>query len=262
MFYRTIAVFIVLFWLTMTGLLIHQQMRPANSAFREIPVAHVVKLFFRTRTEPHDQRLLIYNNAFRAGRDEPPVGKVTQIIPETDERTKYRRLEFAAEFNLTVPGEKRRQHIGVRGKWELDQDLTTRSFRLTIFTHVPADLTTQIEILPLEKLAHYKVESPAGVAEDRSFPLNEKGARSALEEFGFDPEILPALSVRRVEPEFKTTARLAKFPVREGEIDTYLVTVESNGQTLLEGHVDQLGRIVQINCPILAYSIVTEDPSP
>src|SRR5258708_6765747 len=103
MFYRTIAVFIVLFWLTMTGLLIHQQVRPGDSALREIPVSHVVKLFFRPRQEPHDEPLLIYST-LHPGKDDLYVGKVTKIQPETDEQTKDHRVKIAAEFQLKVPG--------------------------------------------------------------------------------------------------------------------------------------------------------------
>jgi hypothetical protein len=41
-------------------------------------------------------------------------------------------------------------------------------------------------------------------------------------------------------------------------MDTYLVTVESNGQTLLECHVDQLGRIVHVST-LVGFSLATED---
>jgi hypothetical protein len=44
-------------------------------------------------------------------------------------------------------------------------------------------------------------------------------------------------------------------------MDTYLVTIESNGQTLLECHVDQLGRIVQATT-LLGYSLSPEDITP
>ena len=65
MFYRTVAIFIVLFWLTMTGLLVHQQVRPGDSALREVPPAHVVKLLFM-----HHQpsNLNIYSDKLRLGQ--------------------------------------------------------------------------------------------------------------------------------------------------------------------------------------------------
>lgn len=264
MFYRTITVFIVLFWLTMTGLLIHQQVRPGDSALREVPIAHVVKLFFRAHPEVEFLRpqLLIYDHTLHPGKDDLSIGKVTKILPATNEQTKDHRVEFAAEFRLPVPGEKRPQRIGVDGDWETDKDFVTRRFLLEVKTHVPSELTTQVEILPMEKIAHYKVESPTGVLDEKRFPLNETGARRALAELGIEPELLPPLPAHHADLEFKTTARLAKFPVREGEIDTYLVTVESNGQTLLEGHLDQLGRIVEIKFPLLDYVLVTEDSAP
>ena len=76
MLYRAAAIFIVLFWLTMTGLLVHQELRPGDSALREIPVSHVVKLIFMHRQDQQHPAPL------RITSDKQPLGEV-RLVPES-----------------------------------------------------------------------------------------------------------------------------------------------------------------------------------
>jgi len=56
-------------------------------------------------------------------------------------------------------------------------------------------------------------------------------------------------------------ARQSTLAVPGGRMDTYLVTMETNGQTLLECHVDQLGRIVQAST-LLGYTLSPDSTTP
>ena len=95
----------------------------------------------------------------------------------------------------------------------------------------------------------------------QDFTLDEHGARAVLEHAGIDPSLLPISWKSQASAVYTSKARLSSLPVHGGQMDTYLVTVESNGQTLLECHVDQLGRVVHAST-LLGYTLAPEDITP
>jgi hypothetical protein len=96
--------------------------------------------------------------------------------------------------------------------------------------------------------------------EQQTYTLDERGARSALESLGVDPTLLP-VAKKNLASSFQVKARQSNLTVPGGQMDTYLVTVESNGQTLFECHVDQLGRIVQATT-LLGYTLSADATTP
>jgi hypothetical protein len=254
MFYRAVAILIVLFWLTMTGLLMHQEIRPGDSAMREIPVSHVVKLMFMHQREPGNPPplLSIYSDKLRLGQ--------LRLTPQIDAQTQDRNLDFKGDLQVSVLGGKR-ERIGWSGRFDMDKLLNIKRFQLTITTHYPTDLITDMIIIPGENIAHYELRTSGGTVDRQDFTLDEHGARAALEHAGIDPALLPISRKQQAAADFTAKARLSSLAVHGGQMDTYLVTIESNGQTLLECHVDQLGRIVQATT-LLGYSLSPEDITP
>ena len=129
MLYRTVAIFIVLFWLTMTGLLVHKEMRPGDSALREVPVAHVVKLLFMHRADPEisKSKLNIYSDKLRLGQ--------LNLTPETGDQGQYRDLKFDGDLQVLIPGGKR-ERIGWKGVLQMDKLLTIQRFQLAVETYI------------------------------------------------------------------------------------------------------------------------------
>ena len=72
--------------------------------------------------------------------------------------------------------------------------------------------------------------------------------------------LLP-IETKSVASALKVKARQSSLEVPGGTMDTYLVTVENNGQTLLECHVDELGRVVKATT-LLGYTLVADDKTP
>ena len=128
-------------------------------------------------------------------------------------------------------------------------------------THTPTDLTSAINIVPAEHVAHFELRAPNGAVERQDYTLDERGARTALEQVGVNPSLLPISTNLRAAESFQIKARQSTLAVHGGTMDTYLVTMESNGQTLLECHVDQLGRIVRATT-LLGYKLAPEDVTP
>jgi hypothetical protein len=248
MLYRTVAIFIVLFWLTMTGLLVHRQLRPADSALREVPPGHVVKLMFM---HPAPSDLNIYS-------DKLPLGRL-HIEPENANERQDHNLKFGGELQLLIPGAKR-ERVLWSGELQMDKLLNIKKFSISVHSHVPAELVSYITVIPNENVAHYELQAGNGIIERQDYTLDERGARSALQQIGVDASMLP-IETKNVASAVQIKARQSSLDVPGGTMDTYLVTVESNGQTLLECHVDQLGRVVKATT-LLGYTLSADDRTP
>lgn len=250
MLYRAVAVFIVLFWLAMTALLVHQELRPGDSALRELPPAHVVKLLFMH----HERSLLnIYSDKLRLGQ--------LIVEPNVTDNGQGRELVFRGDLQVLIPGGGKRERIYWDGKLQMDKLLTVNRFQLTVITHTPTELTSEVVIIPSENVAHYQLRGSNGAMERQDYSLDERGARSALEQVGIDPTLLPIAKKQSLGAGISIKARQSTLTVPGGQMDTYLVTVEANGQTLLECHVDQLGRIVHANT-LIGYSLAPDATTP
>jgi hypothetical protein len=250
MLYRTSAVFIVLFWLAMTALLVHQELRPGDSTLRELPPAHVVKLLFM-----HHERstLNIYSDKLRLGQ--------FIVDPAVSDDGQSRNLKFRGDLQVLVPGAGKRQRIYWDGALEMDKLLTIKRFKMSLVTHMPTELTSEVVIVPSENVAHYQLRTAGGAVERQDYTLDERGARSALEQVGIDPSMLPIAKKQSLASAMEIKARQTTLTVPGGQMDTYQITVEANGQTLLECQVDQLGRIVQANT-LIGYSLSPEATTP
>ena len=107
------------------------------------------------------------------------------------------------------------------------------------------------------------MRAPNGAVEWQDYTLDERGARTALEQVELDVSCYIAISTKQqTAASFDIKARQSTLDVPGGRMDTYLVTVlESNNQTLLECHVDQLGRIVQATT-LLGYTLSPDATTP
>jgi hypothetical protein len=197
--------------------------------------------------------LNIYSEKLRLGRLvlTPKVG---------GDQGQTRDLKFEGDLQLLVPHGKR-ERIGWSGMLQMDKLLTIQRFEMKVETHTPSDLTSELVIVPEEKLAHFVLTMPNGAVERQNYTLDERGARAALEQLGLDPDLLPISAKSRSAAAFEVKARQSSIALHGETMDTYLVTVESNGQTLLECHVDPLGRIVRANT-LLGYTFAPEDVTP
>lgn len=248
MLYRAVAALVVLFWLTMTALLLRHEIRPGDSALREVPVGHVVKLIFHHQQESD---LKISNDKLRLGQ--------LRITPRIDKAAGRRTLAFLGSLHIPgLPGAKSRR-IAWDGELEMDKQLVIQRLRLGVKVHDPTELRSEILILPAENLAQFELRSPTGILERQSYTLDEAGARTLLQQFGLDSAMIPAQIRRGTPPLIK--AQQSSLHVHGESMDTYRITVEANGQTWLECHVDQLGHIVRATT-LLGYTFAPDEVVP
>lgn len=248
MLYRATAILIVVFWLTMTALLLRNELQPGDSALREVPFTHIVKLLF-LHQQPSD--LNIYSDKLRLGQ----IRLHPQIVPET----KARLVAYSGNVQFGLPG-RRRQRVAWEGELEMDKALQTQRFRFGLTMHDPMTLVSEITVVPAEKIAHYELRSATGTLERQDYTLDEHGARAVLQQLGLEPSLLlSAQAQRSAAPRIK--AQQSSMEIHGERIATYLVTIEHNGQTLVEFHVSQLGQILRATT-LLGYTLTPDDITP
>jgi hypothetical protein len=247
MLYRAAAITIVLFWITMTALLLRNELQPGDSALREVPFSHVAKLLFL-----HGQAsdLNIYSDKLRLGH--------LRIQPQANTTTGARVIEYSGNLQFIAPGQRRR--IAWDGTVDMDKKLTMRRFTLGVSVHEPMDLRSEVTVLPAENVAHYELRSNTGTLERQDYTLDERGAREVLLQLGLNPSLLASAQKQRTTPP-RIKAQQSTLDIHGESIDTYLVTIEHNGQTLLEFHVSQLGQILKATT-LLGYTLTPDDVTP
>lgn len=244
MFYRLLCLLVVAFWLTMTALLIRTELSPAKSRLRAVPIEHVLKLLFR-----HEQQsdLNIYSERTRFGH--------LRVHPRVDKETGRRILEFTGALQLRLPPLPRQRFLW-DGAVEMDAAFVTQRFHFGFTMLEPTNYRAETRIEPLAKLMHVLVRSKAGVSEE-TFTLDEKGAWQLMEHFGVDPGVVQTFTRdTNISPEI--SAQQSSLRVHGERMDTWLVTIQQSGQTLLEFHVDQLGKILHAKT-LVGYTLTPDD---
>lgn len=248
MLYRALAVLVVVFWLTMIGLLVRKEAGPAGSALREVPVEHVVKLIL---VHGEESDLSIYSEKLRLGR--------LRIRPQMHKGDRSRVVEFLGNLQILIPGMER-QRVEWKGDLELEKDLQLRRFTIDLsFRETGARATpayAQIIVAPAENLL-----TCTWLDQTLTYTLDDAGRQKALREM-LDPALLQMVQGQTksmTPPVIK--ALQSSMPYHGQRIDTYLVTIEQSGQTLLSIDVSQLGTILRVKT-LLGYSLAPDDLVP
>lgn len=246
--YRAVSILIVVFWLTMTALLLRHEVKPGDSALREVPAGHVVKLLLH-----HHQSsdLNIVSDKTRLGR--------LRIDPHIRPADGLRTIAFSGNLLFIIPGGERRR-VAWDGEMEMNKELTIQRFRLGVTMHEPEKLRSEIVIRPAENVAHYELSSANGILERQDYSLDERGAQEVFRHLGLDPATLPLGKMQQAKPPV-VKAQQSSIEIHGERMDTYLVTVESNGQTWVECHVNQLGQVVRATT-LLGYTLSPDDITP
>jgi hypothetical protein len=117
--------------------------------------------------------------------------------------------------------------------------------------------TLQFSIEPRENRGHYAVSFGEEPAMASDFTLDEAGLNKLLGQWGLDPQVVKGFSPGGMKMAPEITARMTKLVIRNEQLETYLVTVSNQGQTLLEMHVSQLGQILQAKT-LIGWELATE----
>lgn len=222
---------IIAFWLTMTGLLVRTEFSPAKSRLRAVSIEHVLKLVF-AHEQPSDLNIL--NGGLRIGQ--------LHLQPRIEKEGDRRLLDFSGSLQLRLPGVPR-QRFTWSGAWEADAAFTSERLRFAFALLEPIKTQTEVEIDSAQQLAHVRFESGEGTLRE-TYTLDEAGLHRLLGQLAIDPAVLQVFAGRNpARPEI--TAEQSSLSIHGQRLETYCVTIQQSGQTLVEFHVSQLGQILK-----------------
>jgi hypothetical protein len=236
MFPRLAAVLITVFWVIMWALLIRTELEPDGASLRAVPVEHVLKLMFRHQ-QPSD--LSIKGEGRLIGH----LRLLPRILPNDQSRV----LDYSGSLQLRLPGAGR-QRISWLGDSTFGRDLALRQLGMNMKVHHPVQehLTDSDLIFAYDaatKKARYELRAGQVILERQEFDATETGLRKLAARSGLDPTVLQTVNVKSETPP-KITAQRSSFRIRTEEIETLLLTVEYNEQTMLQVHVSDLGQVI------------------
>lgn len=237
MIYRAAATLIVIFWLVMTTLLIRNEVEPESSGLRDLPLDHVLKVIY-LHEQPSDLR--IYSGSDSVGH--------LRIHPQVRKDTGERVFDFTGTVQITLGSEKK-SRVSWSGAMVMSPTFELRSSDWSVTLHDPGYLRLEVRTEANSPTAHMKLQSKTGVIDERDVTLNEDGFTSVAQQFGATPDMLALVQRAKVQAEQAQKpvirARQSSIRYRGERTETYLVTIEQNGQTLLECHFSQLGQVLQ-----------------
>ncbi|MDQ3623998.1 MAG: hypothetical protein M3463_16185 [Verrucomicrobiota bacterium] len=248
---RIPAAFIIVFWLTMTGLLMHREFWPEQAPLREVPVEHVLKLLFL-----HEQasELAIFSERTRIGH--------VRLHPKTNAETGERSLLFSGSLSLRLAGDVRRR-ASWQGELLLEPGLAVREAFLSIEVPPPEDLRTELHYASAKSLIRYALSNGGRILERDEFTLDDAGLNKALGRFAVDPAVLAVFrgSAAPSLGETRVTAQQSFVRLQGERLESYLLSVQQNGQTLFECQVSQLGQILSART-ILGWQLGPSESMP
>lgn len=234
---RLLALLITGFWVTMWTLLLRTELEPQRAALREVPIEHVLKLFFQ-----HQQASDLFLNT-----DGARIGYV-RFHPQVRQDDGVQVLEFSGNVQLRLPGAPR-QRLVWNGEAELTPALElsklqlTSAFRESTLNDAPENIV-KLSMDMQKKTASYEILSDQRLVDAQTFTLDEAGVRKLMDRVGVDPTILQTVNLQTKGTPPRFSAHRSSLKLRDEKVDTLLISAEMNGQTLLECHVSQLGQIL------------------
>ncbi len=246
---RLVTLTIVLFWITMTTLLVRSELWPDRSSLRSLPVEKVAKLMW-FHHEPSD--LVVWSGSQRVGH--------LRLYPKIRDSDGARIFECSGNLRVSLPGSQR-QRVSWDGVMEFDAALQMRKMVLGLSMHDVALDRAEITVLPDENRVLFKLKNVME-KELRSaeFTLDEQGLKKVLAQADLDPAIYDTI---RSSAPTKTivTAHESSLVIHGEKTKTYLIEVRQGGQTLIEAHVDELGRVQRVKT-LFGYYLMQEDLTP
>jgi hypothetical protein len=257
MIYRTVAALIVVFWLLMTTLLIRNEVNPEDSRVREVPLSHVLKIIYLHQEESH---LRIYAGG-------TPIGHLS-FKPKVDKETGQRTAEFTGTVQLQMPEKRRISWDGVL-RMSPDYELLRTNWGVALTD--PGFLRLEVEAVSGEPKAHVTLRTKDSVTnKDRiiqqmDVATNEAGITDLAHQFGAGAEFIAILQQAKTQAQADSKpiirSRQSSIRYRGERTETYLVSIEQNGQTLVQCHFSQLGHVLQAKT-LLGYTMQPDDLLP
>lgn len=236
MLHRLAAILITAFWVIMWALLIRTELEPEGASLRAVPVEHVLKLMFH-----HQQSsdLSLRNEGKLIGH----LRLIPRVMPEDQSRV----LDYSGSLRLRLPGAERQRFSWI-GESIFDPTLNLQRLTVNFTIHQStlqegADTQLSFAFDAATKAARYEIRTGQTILEKQEFAATEEGLKNLIRRAGFDPGVVQTITPTGNTPP-QITAKRSTFRLHGEEIDTLLLTMEYNGQTMFQVHISQLGQVL------------------
>ena len=230
---RLVFAAIVLFWLTMTTLLVRMQIRPEDSALREVPPARVLSLIFE-----HEQpsNLNIKSGELRYG--------AISVYPKSRENG-TRVIDYGGNTLLRAPYLPH-DRLAIEGQLGFDTNLRLQSAQGSLALRDDGT-SLSYRIDPAKKTLEYSLEQKGTTYRRDTIALDRAGLDRLAPELGIDPSMLE--SAMSSSSGVSLTAHYSHFGYREERVESYSLVLKRENTTLIEIFVSQLGQILLVKTP-------------
>jgi hypothetical protein len=250
MLHRLVATLIVIFWLSMTGLLVLREMYPEVTRLNDVPVGFVGRVVFQHQ-QPSD--LQIYDSGTEVGN--------LRLQPRTNLRTGAFIVEIHGTLSVNLPGGGRQ-----RMSWDGDLEMN-QLFRIQ---RVDINLTIQqgggqlhLVVEPPKNVAQYTLKNGGLNQEHSEFSLDEAGFTSLLNQVGVAAPALSQLKAATAQisaPTFNT--QTSSLQLNGETVSTFLFSMKMDDQPIIEAHLSQLGQVLRAQVPLLGYKFAPQNVAP
>jgi hypothetical protein len=252
MVYRFAAFVIVAFWLVMTGLLVMNEIHPEGSSVQEVPLPHVMKVLY-LHEQPSDLRIYAGNAC---------IGYL-RVIPHVEKETDDRLLEITGNLQMQLGDS--RSHIAWSGIMTMSPRFEMKKTDWSLTLQDSASTRLQLQTRADSPKAHLIVRSKDQIIQESDVALNETGFSGVMQEFGATPEMLAMVETAKATAKAQAPptihARQSSLRYRGERTETYMVSIEQNGQTLIQCHFSQLGQVLYAKT-LLGYTLQPDDVIP
>lgn len=248
MFHRIAAVLIVLFWLTMTALLIERRFFPESSRFSKVPAYHIGQIFFQ---QEQVSDLMAYKGDDNLG--------YARVSPRSDRRNGINTVDFSGALKLQAADGK--HTVTWLAQLDLNPDYKMRLFHADIFV----DQIQHVKVL-MNKMTGVETFSIGTRGEDEgrlTYSLDQNGFSTLLKQNGMDASMLAQLqgaSGQMPPPEF--SAQESSLRMNNETIATYLLSMKLGENVIFEIHMSQIGQVLKMNMPLLNYKLLPYNVDP
>jgi hypothetical protein len=254
MLYRLFAAAIVLFWLVMTLLLVRHEIDPESSRLREVPFSHVLRILYL-----HEQASDLH--IYQAGR---PVGRL-RLHPRANKQAGTKLFDLTGTLHIILgPEDKRR--ISWDGSLEMTPDYRILRADVGFALHDPSFVRVDVHHLADSPMAKVSIRTRSAVLSETMVPIEQKAftemARTALAD---RPDVVLLLEQARQQlgQQGWPAVRVRQSALRHAgdRTETYLLTLEREGQNLVECHLSQLGQVL-VGRTLIGYTFQPDNLLP
>lgn len=234
----------------MTALLVRSELWPDRSSLRAVPVEKVAKLMW-FHHEPSD--LVVWSDGRRVGH--------LRFHPKVRESDGARLIEYSGNVQVRLPGSPR-QRISWDGVAEFDAAQSLRSLFVGLDMKDVTQDRAEITVLPSENRALFKLKDVTEhVLNSSEYTLDERGLKKLLAQVDLDASLYDTFRSASATAAPIISAMESSILIHHEPMKTYLVEVRQGGQTLMETHVNELGRIVRVKT-LVGYTLAPDDLTP